>query len=61
MQELIASTNNPLVKSALKQYAVVDSIHGEKISIAIINEQYYHMLTKTETSHELQKKLSEKL
>lgn len=58
MELLLTLTTNPMIKSALKQYAMVDEITNEVISLVIINEQFYHTLSKAETSHDLEKKLA---
>ena len=61
MEQLFAITTNPMIKSALKQYTMIDEISDGVISVVVINEQFYHTLSKAETSHDLEKKLSEQL
>lgn len=61
MDYLLTGTVNPMIKSALKQYAMIDEITEGIVSIVVINEQFYHTLNKADTSHDLEKKLSDYL
>jgi hypothetical protein len=51
MQDIIEKVDKIMIKSILKNNAMIDSIEGDLLTIVIINEQYYTSLQKPETIH----------
>lgn len=61
IETLLAGTKNPMLKSALKQNVIIQEITPETIGAVVINEQFYHTISKPEISHELEKSLRSQL
>ena len=61
LEQIIAWTKNPMLKSALKQYVMVDELSEKMLSLIVINEQYYHSLSTHEYTGEIEQKLEETL
>lgn len=53
IETLITGTTNPMIRSALKQHVIIQEITDTTIGAVVINEQFYHTLSKAETSREL--------
>lgn len=61
IETLLAGTTNPMLKSALKQNVIIQEITTETIGAVVINEQFYHTISKPDISHELEKTLHNQL
>lgn len=54
---LVAGTKNPMLRATLKQNVLIQEITDTTIGAVVINEQFYHALSKTETTKELEETL----
>lgn len=61
IETLISGTKNPMIKSALKQQVIIQEITEETIGAVVINEQFYHTISRAEISHELEHTLRTEL
>lgn len=61
IETLLSGTTNPMLKSALKQNVIIQEITPETIGAIVINEQFYHTISKPDISHDLEKTLHSQL
>ena len=50
-----------MIKSALKQHVIIQEITETTIGAVVINEQFYHTISRAEISHELEHTLQTQL
>lgn len=61
IETLLAGTKNPMLKATLKQNVIIQEVTEFTIGAIVINEQFYHTISKPEISHDLEKTLLNQL
>lgn len=57
IETLVSGTKNPMMRAALKQHVLIQEITPTDIGAIVLNEQFYHTISKAEHTHELEKTL----